>query len=199
VPEKHGEGHAKDIPMPFSIGFLRMHNHIKWVRGKTMKANHRIYSLIILILTASLMPGCGLIKGYGKVRLSSEQGYDMTIQELQENWKDYIISYAGTSISNPAGIMFDPKDDGRELVGDRWTSVEGKETVSEIIGWIKTYTQFHPKLHVILGPDNQLFGYLFSPWGSGDVVAKVIDERTLYVYDLMSPVYIDDLFKEWLI
>ena len=51
-----------------------------------MKANHRIYSLIILILTASLMSGCGLIKGYGKVRLSLEQGYDMTIQELQDGF-----------------------------------------------------------------------------------------------------------------
>jgi hypothetical protein len=162
-----------------------------------MKTNHFLYSLIILILTMSLMSSCALIKDYGKVRLSSELGDEMTIQKLQENWKDYRISYAGTSISIPAAIMFDPKDDERELVGDRWTRVESKETVSEIVGWINTYTQFYPRLHVILGPDNQLFGYIFYPWIADNIVAKLIDEGTLYVYDIRSPVYINGPSDDW--
>jgi hypothetical protein len=168
-------------------------------RGKTMKTNHVIYSLIILILTATLMPGCAWIKGYGKVRLFSEYGDDMSIQKLQENWDDYHVYYAGYSPGVPAAIMFDPKNDGRKLVGDRWTKVEDGKTVSEIISWIKTYTQFHPSLHVILGPDNQLYGYVFYPWLADNITAKLIDDRTLYVYEVESPVYIDgpsDDFRE---
>jgi len=164
----------------------------------TMKATNCLYSLITLVLTVSIMFGCALSKGYGKVRLSSEQKDKMTIQELRENWKDYLVSYAGTSTRVPAAIMFDPKDDGRELVGDRWTRVEDEQTVSEIISWINAYTQFQPKLHVILGTDNRLFGYVYFPWGSGNLVVKMIDDRTLYVYNLMPPVYIDDPFYRWL-
>jgi len=185
--------------MLFCSGILRGYIHIKWVRGKIMKANHLLYSLIILVVTASLMSGCAWLRGYGKVRLSSEKGDDMTIQKLRENWNDYHVSYAGIAPNNPAAIMFDPKDDGQNLVGDRWIRVEDGETISEIISWLRTYTQFHPRLHVILGPDNQPFGYLFYPWASGDVVAKVIDDSTLYVYDLMSPVYLNDPSEEWLI
>lgn len=155
-----------------------------------MKTKHFIYSVIILIMMVFLMSGCAWIKGYGKVRLSSEHKDDMTIQRLQENWDDYHVYYAGISPSNPAGIMFDPKNDGRELVGDRWTRVEDGKTVSEIISWIKAYTQFHPRLHVLLGPDNQLYGYVFYAWGHDYIVAKVIDDRTLYVYDLESPNYL---------
>jgi hypothetical protein len=157
-----------------------------------MKARHFLYASIGLIVAANLMLGCSLIKGYGIIRLASEQGEGMTIQKLQENWKDYHVSYAGNSPGVPAGIMFDPKDDGRELVGDTWTRVKDGKTVSEIISWISTYTGFYPRLHVVLGPDKQLFGYIFYPWGSGDIVAKLIDERTLYVYDLPSPVYFDN-------
>lgn len=143
----------------------------------------------------SLVSGCAWLKGYGKVRLSTEYGDDMTIQKLQANWNHYNVYYAGMSTSNPAGIMFDPKNDGRELVGDRWVRVEDKETVSDIISWIKTYTRFHPRLHVILGPDNQLYGYVFYAWGHDYVVAKPIDDKTLYVYDLESPNYLMEGFE----
>jgi hypothetical protein len=162
-----------------------------------MKTTHLIYSLIILILTATLMHGCAWIKGYGKVRLVSKYGDDMSIQKLEENWDDYHVSYAGSSPSIPAAIMFDPKNDGRKLVGDRWTRVEDGKTVSEIIGWIKTYTQFFPSLHVILGPDNQLYGYVFYPRFADNIIGKLIDDRTIYVYDLESPVYINGPSDDW--
>ena len=153
-----------------------------------------MYPVIVILMMVSLVSGCAWLKGYGKVRLSTEYG-DMTIQKLQSNWNHYNVYYAGMSTSNPAGIMFDPKHDGRELVGDRWVRVEDKETVSGIISWIKTYTQFHPRLHVLLGPDNQLYGYLFYTWGHDHVVAKLIDDKTLYVYDLESSNYLMERFE----
>jgi hypothetical protein len=160
-----------------------------------MKTNHLLYPWIILILLVLLISGCSGIKGYGKVRLSTEYGDDMTIQKLQDNWHDYHVSYAGVSIDNPSGIMFDPIHDDRELVGDSWTRIEDRETASEIISWIKTYTQFNPRLHVLLGQDNQLYGYVFYAWSHDYVVAKLIDDRTLYVYDIESPNYLMERFE----
>ena len=144
-----------------------------------MRKNHFTYSLITLILAVVLISGCALLKGYGKVRLSSEHGDDMTIHSLHSNWNDYNIYYTGMSISNPYGIMFDPKNDGRELVGDRWTRVEDEGSALEIITGINANTQFQPKLHVLLGPDNQLYGYVYYFWDLDNIVAKVIDDRTL--------------------
>lgn len=172
------------------------YNYIN-VKVKFMKSKFITYSVIVILMMVSLVPSCAWLKGYGKVRLSTEYGDDMTIQKLQENRDDYHVYYAGTSINNPSAIMFDPINDGRELVGDRWTRVKDGKTVSEIISWIKTYTQFHPQLHVLLGPDNQLYGYIFYAGGYDYVVAKMIDDRTLYVYDLESPVYINAPSDEW--
>ena len=41
-----------------------------------------------------------------------------------------------------------------------------------------------------MGPDDQFYGYLFFAWGH--VVIKSINDTTMYVYDVLSPLYIDD-------
>jgi len=91
--------------------------------------------------------------------------------------------------------MFDPKNDDKILTGDKWIKIEDKETLSELIGWIRTYIQFDPRLWRILGPDDQFYGYLFFAWGH--VVIKVVDDRTMYMYDLESPLYIEDGTRLW--
>jgi hypothetical protein len=154
-----------------------------------MKIKHVGYSVLLLAMAVVLIPGCSWIGGYGKIRLSSEQEDGMSIQKLQDTLDDYHVFYAGPSSKLPSGLIFDPKHDERKLTGDRWTRVDDGESISEIIGWMKTYTEFPPRLHVLLGPDNELYGYLFYPVGYEHVVTKVIDDGTLYVYDLESPVY----------
>jgi hypothetical protein len=87
--------------------------------------------------------------------------------------------------------MFDPKNDYRTFVGDKWIKVEDKETVSEIISWIKNYTEYDPQVWRILGPDNQFYGYLFYPNAhDAQAVIKVVNDTTMYVYDLESPRYL---------
>lgn len=65
----------------------------------------------------------------------------------------------------------------------------------ELIGWIRTYIQFDPRLWRILGPDDQFYGYLFFAWGHA--VIKAVDDKTMYVYDLESPLYIEDGTSPW--
>ena len=156
-----------------------------------MDRNKYTYAGIIVFIVVFLISGCASLTGYGKIRLQPRHGERVTIQDLQQNWENYTIHYAGLSVSNPAGIMFDPKNDDRTLVGDEWIKVEDKETVSEIISWIKNYTEYNPQVWRILGPDNQFCGYLYYPHAHNEnAVVKVVDDTTMYVYDLESPRYL---------
>lgn len=131
--------------------------------------------------------------GYGKIRAQPWRGERITIQELQENWEDYTIHYAGLSVGTAAGIMFDPKNDNRTLTGHKWIKVEDQETLAELISWMKTYVAYDPQVWKSLGPDNDLYGYLFYPghqFSSPDqAVVKVVNDTTMYMYDLESPIY----------
>lgn len=142
-----------------------------------MNWNKSIHMAIIGLVLVFLISGCA---GYGKIRLQPSRGERITIEQLEENWQDYTVSYNGLKVSNPKGIMFDPKNNETTLVGDTWIKVEDKKTVSEIIGWIKNYTQFNPQVWTILGPDDRLYGYLFYP-SRGQVVIKVVNDTTMHV------------------
>lgn len=154
-----------------------------------------IYPAVIGLVSLSLISGCSWLKSYGKIRVLCRYEEKITIQELEKNWQDYTIYYAGLSVGTAAGIMFDPKKDDKTLVGDKWIKIENQVTLSELIGWIRTYIQFDPRLWRILGPDGQFYGYLF--FACGHVVIKVVDDRTMYMYDLESPLYIGDGPRLW--
>ena len=146
---------------------------------------------MIGLVLAFFISGCAMHTGYGKIRPQPWHGEQVTIQKLQNNWEDYTIHYAGLSVGTVAGIMFDPKNDNRTLTGDKWIKVEDQQTLAELIGWMKTYTRYNPQIWRILGPDNEFYGYLYYPKShEGHAVAKVVNDTTLYVYDLQSPRYL---------
>jgi len=153
------------------------------------------YPAVIALALVFLVSGCSWLKGYGKIRVLSKHEEKLTIQALKENWQDYTISYAGSSVGIAAGVMFDPKNDDKTLVGDRWIKVEDRETLLELIDAIESYAQFYPRLYRILGPDDRFYGYLFYAWCHP--VFRLVDDRTLYAYDLQSPVYIDGGPRLW--
>ena len=150
---------------------------------------------IIVLLSVFLMSGCSWLKSYGKIRLQTGPGKKVTIQELRDNWHDYSIYYAGyygsLSIKHPSADMFDLKNDKRALVGDKWTKVEDEETLSKLISSIQSQkAMYYPRLWRILGPDDQFYGYLFSGWDRVPVVIKVVDDTTMWVYNLRLPPYL---------
>ena len=147
----------------------------------------------VLIL---LISGCALFAGYGKTRLQPRGPEQVTIEQLERQWEDYTIHYAGMAVNNPAAIMFDRKDDDRTLIGDRWTKVEDQETLSELIEWIKAYQRFYPRVWRILGPDDHLYGYLYFPLFRA--VFKVVDNKTMYAFDLPSPHHLSEPSERWI-
>jgi len=152
-----------------------------------------IYPAIMVLLLVFLTSGCSWLKGYGKLRLQSRHEEKVTIQELKDNWDDYTIYYAGyygrLSIKHPSAVMFDPKKDDRVLVGDKWTKVEDQETLSRLISSIQSQkAMYYPRLRRILGPDDQFYGYMFT--ALHQAVIKVVDDRTMWVYNLPMPPYL---------
>jgi len=160
-----------------------------------MERGKNLYLTFIVFVLISFMCGCSHFKSYGKLRQQSGDGKRVTIQDLKENWNDYIIYYAGyygsLSIKHPSAVMFDPRNDSKGLVGDKWTMVKDKHTLSELISSIQSQGSvggFYPRLWRVLGPDEQLYGFLFTAWDH--VVTKVIDDKIMWVYDLPSPPYL---------
>ena len=155
-----------------------------------MNMKKNIYLALVAVVPVFVMSGCS---GYGKLRSQSGYRDDTTIEKLKENWQDYAVYYAGYAVNNPSGIMFDPKNDDKTLMpSERWTKLDDKESVIEVISWIKIQdsSYYYPRLYGILGPDDQFYGYLYSAWDH--LLTKVADDKTLWVYDLPDPPHYED-------
>jgi len=160
-----------------------------------MKKGKNLYLILMVFVLIFFISGCLQFSTYGKLRQQSRDGNRVTIKDLKENSNDYIIYYAGyygsLSIKHPSAVMFDPRNDNKELVGEKWTMVKDKHTLSELLSSIQSQEpigSLYPRLWRILGPDEQFYGFLFTAWDH--VVTKVIDDKIMWVYDLPSPPYL---------
>jgi len=155
------------------------------VRREVMKMKKRLAS-VSLICLFFVFAGCG---SYGKLRLQYGPGETMTTQQLKENWEKYHILATGVEPNVPSAIIFDRKDDGREIIGERWWELKDYEAVSETIGWIEVQPLigvFYPRLWKMLGPDEHLYGYMFTAWT--EAVMTIGEDKTMRVMDLpVSP------------
>jgi hypothetical protein len=144
--------------------------------------------LVPLISLFLIIAGCA---DYGKIRLQSGPGEAMTIQQLKENWEKYHILATGVEPNVPSAIIFDRKDDGREIIGDRWWELKDYKWVSETIMRIEAQVliqPYYPRLWKILGPDEYLYGYMFTAWDHA--VMPIGDDKTMRVMDLPMPPFL---------
>jgi len=148
------------------------------------------YKFLSVFLVAIIISSCALwSKNYGKLRIVSKSQNEVTIQDLIDKWEDYNIYYSdkyeGYNVRRPLGIMFDPKNNDTTLVGDRWKKVENQRDLIEMTEWIYPNTHYEPWLNEILGPDGRFYGYLYCSYVF--VTLKVIDDKTMYVFNLEEP------------
>ena len=145
-------------------------------------------SLYLVLITAFLMglaAGCSALKEYGKLSYPQDTEPKMTLNRLMEDWKDYDIYYSGMSESEIYGVMFDPRNDERKLVGHEWWEpVETQEDLAQKIKFINVFDA-EPQLWTILSPDDQLHGFIYTL--RHPVTVKVIDDQTLWVDELTFP------------
>jgi hypothetical protein len=150
-----------------------------------MKKSALLVSLLSLFL---MVAGCA---SYGKLRLQSGPGEIMTTQQLKESWQKYNILAAGVEPNVPSAILFDRKDDSREIIGERWWELKDYKMVSDTVGWIETQQpvgSYYPRLWRILGPDDHLYGYMLTAWDHA--VMLIGDNNTMKVLDLPVPPFL---------
>lgn len=139
---------------------------------------------IILMLPIST---CTFFGPYGKLRVQPRGADKVTVEMLEERWEDYDVYFAGPWIGRPSAVMFDPKQDDRKLVPHKWwVPVKTKEDLLEVVRGIEVgQVDFWPIVWRILGPDDHLYGYMYTAWHH--VLIKVVDNKTLWVDDIPLP------------
>lgn len=141
-----------------------------------------LFSAPIIVLF--ILSGCS---NYAKfVFESGNMGYydvasKMTIKKLVDNWENYNVSFSGLSIHQADGIVFDIKKDDNKLVGDYWYAVKDAETFSSLVLW-RIKDRVTGKLYRIIGRNGNLFGYIYFPDSHRYSAAKILDDKTIYVY-----------------
>ena len=150
-----------------------------------MNKKMAIFGLAMGVALLGLLSACA---HYGNLRPQTGPGDKMTLEQLEENWQDYNVLFAGVHRKLPSAVLFDRTDDNITLTGDRWFRVEDKETLKDLIDWIKREPPmgvYYPRLWEMRGPDGTLYGYMYTAWTNA--VMKVVDENTVMVYDLPFP------------
>ena len=144
--------------------------------------------LVSMISLFFVVAGCG---SYGKLRLQSGSGETMTTQQLNMNWQQYNILGTGVEPNVPSAIIFDRKDDDRTIVGERWWVLQDSQAVSDMIARIESQqivAQYYPRLWKMLGPDDHLYGYMFTAWDHATMI--IGDDKTMRVLDMPMPPFL---------
>ncbi|MFC1533121.1 hypothetical protein ACFL7M_07140 [Thermodesulfobacteriota bacterium] len=136
------------------------------------------YMAAIGLLLTILLGGCS---GYGKIMVIP-RSETVTIEDLEKNQHKYNVFYAGWHDFDPSCILFDPKEDNKKVIGNRWDLAKDPQWVSKKISWMKSFSKVYPVLQGIYGPDGQIYGFLYCIEGANTAV-KAIDDNTLYIYD----------------
>jgi hypothetical protein len=155
------------------------------IRVDDMTSKKYLCAGLAIALLIGFASGCSTVKGYGKLDYPQRTEPKMTLDQLVKNWQDYHVYYSGVWEGYVYGVMFDPKNDDRKLVGHKWWApVETQEDLHQMILRIDAFP-FEPQLWKILSPDNHLYGFIYT--FRYPVMIKVVDDRTLWVDELTFP------------
>jgi len=153
-----------------------------------VKMKNRFGSVLVLAALALTVCGCA---SYGYVRSQMVYGNRITVQNLVKDWQDYTVYFTGHGRGHPSAVLFKPKGDDRVIIADRWWKVETYEILTDLVDSIQRQLPipyYYPRLLELLGPDNHRYGYVFTSWDH--VVVKLIDVRSIVIYDLPLPPYL---------
>lgn len=135
-----------------------------------------------------VLSGCAVYTG---ARSQMVYGNRVTVQGLVKDWENFNVYFTGHGRGHPSAVLFDPKEDGRTVIADRWWKVEQYEILTDLVDSIQRQLPigfYYPRLLELVGPENIRYGYVFTSWDA--VPLRLVDERTLFVYDIPLPPYL---------
>ena len=148
----------------------------------------RFAAFLVAVGLVLALSGCATYTG---ARSQMVYGNRITVQGLVKDWQNHNIYFTGHGRGHPSAVLFEPKDDDRAIIADRWWKVETYEVLADLVDSIQRQLPigfYYPRLLELVGPDNHRYGYALTSWDH--VVVKLIDDRTMVVYDLPLPPYL---------
>jgi hypothetical protein len=135
-------------------------------------------SAVLCVVVGLLLSGCA---GGNFGTMKQEEAGGMTLEALLRDWQSYNIHFAGISVEKPVAILFDPKNDGKnlEVEGLRWWSIKDQQTLRDGIGRVNMLQEHLPRIWKVLGPDDSVYGYVYTPAIRLNIV--VVNENTMRV------------------
>lgn len=131
-----------------------------------------------VLLAAAL--GCA---GIAKLQPEQRGAGASVIQDLSSKWESYTTYAAIWPGSKPVALLFDLRADDRAIFAEGWTKVDTREDLTSLIGGLQAGQS--PRLFQVLGPDGQLFGYLYT--AVAGLQAQVVDAKTVRFYPVKPP------------
>lgn len=119
---------------------------------------------------------CAGSKGTGLYETLSSGEKKSVLEELKKNWQDYNV-YCDGAASSPGAVIFDPKNDDRNLIGYRYIKLSKEDSVRVAIVQVEFQLDFVPKLYRIFDEEKNFYGYVLL---ARDLpVPKRVDEKTM--------------------
>jgi hypothetical protein len=135
-----------------------------------------IKTVLIWLISIAWLFGCA---GQATLKRVEVQDSNMSQEDIVQNWTNYhvffIEVYGG---SGNTALLFDPRDDDKKLIANRWSPVEDEAALSSILQMMERRNYNH--FFEILGRDSQVFGYLLA--ARAHIAARQKDDNTMEVY-----------------
>ena len=148
--------------------------------------------VVIANLIFVFMMGCS--GSYQELKTKPVKDSAVTHQELIDNWLDYNIMFRQRN-GRLVVIAFDPKNDDRKILAENpWRTINDQETWAEILkanttrdGKFSLNGGYHPPTTIlrttgilmVMGPDNQPFGFIILQEERLYVWVRMVDENTM--------------------
>jgi len=145
----------------------------------------RVWFVGLMLVLASV--ACAGPKGTGLDETLSLGEKKKVLEELKQNWQDYHV-YCDGAASSPGALIFDPKNDDRNLIGYRYNKLSKEGSVRSAIIQIEFRLDFVPKLYRIFDENKNFYGYVLL---AKDLpVPKRVDEKTLELPSYVSTYHV---------
>jgi hypothetical protein len=128
---------------------------------------------LVLVCAAA---GCASTKAAGVYENVPSSERKKVLEEIKKNLQDYTV-YCDGPISYPGAVIFDPKNDDRNLIGYHYVKLTKQDDILTAIVWIEFHIDFHPSLYKVFDEEKVFYGYVLL---AGYLpVPKRLNEKTL--------------------
>jgi hypothetical protein len=141
---------------------------------------------ISLVLTMILI-GCALTGPVGRLETVPRTEQKATPANLTKNWQNYDV-YSDGPVDKTAGVILDPKDDDRNLIGFQWVKAQSQGYMETAVNWISSFVSYNPKLYKVFDEKGKFYGYVFV--ADHRPIPTRVDERTLMIPKNESPLFL---------